>query len=312
MKSFYEKDNYTISDIQSLIQNEVEESIHLEFKEARALGKTEDCRKEIAKDISAFANSDGGIIIYGIKEENHKANSITFINGNDYSKEWLEQIINSTIQRHIPDIEIFPIRDNGDIDKSIYLLKIPKSIEAPHISKDKRFYKRFNFQSVMMEEYEIRQLYGRRIKSKLQIDNFSIRLLKADESERKIECEVTITNIGDIFESLYKVNVYFIVQEKENPNLSIQWEQIKTNYDYVRIGDRFKISVIGQAPIFPNETVNVIRFTLTIANEDLLQDHENIEVLLLYSNGEDRLKGNLKDLLKKIPPPNNESYNDEF
>src|SRR4051812_3819350 len=102
MKSFYDKEDYTIEDIESLIKNEVEESIYLDFKEARSLEKTDNKRKDISKDIASFANSDGGILIYGINEQNNKASSYSFIDGNEFTKEWLEQVINSTIQRHIP------------------------------------------------------------------------------------------------------------------------------------------------------------------------------------------------------------------
>ncbi|MFN8349444.1 MAG: ATP-binding protein [Spirosomataceae bacterium] len=136
--------------------------MYLSGLQSLRIEKNDGKRKDIiSKDVASFANSDGGIIIYGIKEENHKAHSTTFINGNEFTKEWLEQVINSTIQRHIPDVKIYPIREAGRIEKTIYIVKIPKSLEAPHISKDQRFYKRFNFMSVPMEEYEIRQLYGR-------------------------------------------------------------------------------------------------------------------------------------------------------
>jgi len=40
----YNKDNYSIDDVCNLIQNEVEENIHLDYKEARALGK-DDAKK---------------------------------------------------------------------------------------------------------------------------------------------------------------------------------------------------------------------------------------------------------------------------
>lgn len=61
---FFEKEEYTLEDIQQLIQDEIEEDIHLDYKDGRALSKEEKKRTEITKDVSAFANSAGGIIIY--------------------------------------------------------------------------------------------------------------------------------------------------------------------------------------------------------------------------------------------------------
>ena len=45
--------------------------------------------------------------------------------------------------------------------KVAYVVSIPQSIRAPHQASDKKFYKRFNFESVPMEEYEIRDLARR-------------------------------------------------------------------------------------------------------------------------------------------------------
>jgi predicted HTH transcriptional regulator len=160
MKSFYDKEDYTIDDIQALITDQVEESIYLDFKEAGALDKGEKKRLDISKDVASFANSDGGIIVYGLKEEIHVASEMSFINGNDFTKEWLEQVVNSSIQRNISGLKIYPVRKDGNINETIYIVKIPASLEAPHISKDNRYYRRHNFMSVPMEEYEVRGSYS--------------------------------------------------------------------------------------------------------------------------------------------------------
>ncbi|MCW9706022.1 AlbA family DNA-binding domain-containing protein [Fodinibius salsisoli] len=69
MEDFFDKENYNQDDINNLIKNEVEESLILEFKRAGSLSKKRKDKKEIGKDVSAVANSDGGIIIYGIAEK---------------------------------------------------------------------------------------------------------------------------------------------------------------------------------------------------------------------------------------------------
>lgn len=304
MENFYDKTDYTINDILLLVENEIEESIYLDFKEANALDKSDSKKKDVSKDVSAFANSDGGIIVYGIKEQNHKAHSLSYIDGEIFTKEWLEQLINSTIQRRISDIKIYPIRHDYKIQQTIYIVKIPKSLDAPHLSKDKRFYKRFNFESAPMEEYEIRQLYGRKSKSKLGLDGWSIvRTDKTEDADNKIKfrIETSIFNDGDIMEKDYKVNLYF---NNFNKHLNVHWQPQISNYDYTWLENgRVKISSsTSPIPIYPNETVNVLRINLDVDKEfiiDALKDLK-FELTLFYSNGEDKMEGDFNNLLQKI------------
>lgn len=300
MRKLLDKESFSEQDILSLIENEVEESIYLEFKEADALGKSDGKRKELSKDIASFANSDGGLIIYGIKEENHKAQSLSFVDGYEYTKEWLEQLINSTIQRHISGLKIFPIRFDSSIEKTVYVIQIPRSFDAPHISRDKRFYKRFNFESVYMEEYEIRQLYGRKSKSLLSIGGYLISQLDSTDDSIRLRLEASIYNDGDIPESSYKLNLYF---NNFNKHATITWDQVQGDYSYTRFEEgRVKISSSKCPTIYPTEKIDVIRVVIKIEKDFILETLEslNIELRLFYSNGEEELKGDFKEVLEKI------------
>jgi predicted HTH transcriptional regulator len=301
MKSFFEKDTYDFFDIQSLIDNQIEESIHLDFKAGAALSKQPSKKKELSKDIASFANSDGGIIIYGLSEQNHVASSFSFVEGNEFNKEWLEQLINTTINRRIDGIEIFPIREDNDFARTVYIVKIPKSFDAPHQSKDKRFYKRFNFESVMMEEYEIRQLYGRKIKSQLIIDEWSISQVKSDDKDHlDFLFSVLIYNTGDISEKNYKVNVIF---EDFDDQITLSWSRSKSHIDYTMLeSDRVKISAEANTSIFPNEAVNALRFKITIPKNSFekLSNQVQLKIYLFYNHGEDIMEANLAGLIGKV------------
>jgi predicted HTH transcriptional regulator len=64
-------DNWDESTLRFLIQNQVQESIHLDYKRSETLENTEANKNEISKDVSSFANSDGEIIVYGVEESGH-------------------------------------------------------------------------------------------------------------------------------------------------------------------------------------------------------------------------------------------------
>ncbi len=289
MNGFYNKDEYQYDDILEIINNEVEESIFLDFKSSAALSKSDNSKKEIAKDVSAFANSEGGIIIYGIDEENHKAKSISYIDGNEYTKEWLEHVINSNIQRRLSDLRIIPLREQGDIEKTIYLVKIPKSKMAPHMSKDKRYYKRFNFESVMMEEYEVRALFMQKSTSELEIASWDCRKTNTDEEEMlRYICEVDVFNSGDVSEESFKVNTIISNFPK---TMKLQWDSIQYKYQHTAMGNGVvKLSSQSSCPIYPQEYLNGFRANFEIPKiyENDLKDVE-IRIDLLYSSGSDKV-----------------------
>jgi len=150
-------------DLRSLIANRVQESIELDYKECDALGTGDGKKNEISKDVSAFANSGGGTIVYGMVEDGHVPVALdSGYNPDMISKEWLDQVINSRIQRRIDGVRINQVELSGsNLGRVAYVVSVPQSVRAPHQAADKRFYKRFNFQSVAMEEYEIRDVARR-------------------------------------------------------------------------------------------------------------------------------------------------------
>lgn len=156
--------NWTESKLQNLIASETEESLTLEYKAADALDRADQKKKEITKDVSAMANSAGGIIVYGIAENpredrRHLPERITPINRIVFPREWLEQIIQA-IRPRIGGITIHAVNlHSGETDVA-YVVEIPQSNTA-HQASDHRYYKRFNFQAVPMEDYEIRDVMFR-------------------------------------------------------------------------------------------------------------------------------------------------------
>lgn len=175
-------------DILALIQDEVKESIDLEYKECAALDSTDRKKNEISKDVSSFANSAGGTIVYGIVEDGHKPVQIDC--GFDPSittKEWLEQVINSRVQRRIDGLRINSVDlQTTAPGRVIYVVSIPQSVRTPHMASDHRFYKRFNFQSVPMEEYEVRDVARRLDTPDLRLSlSFAERLVSLQFQEGK-------------------------------------------------------------------------------------------------------------------------------
>lgn len=186
------------SDVQELIDNHQEENIILEFKRELTANS-----KEIAKDISSMANSEGGIIIYGINEDQTgKANSIEWIDIPNF-KERLENIIATTITPQV-SFKIFSIQNEGDNTKFVHLILVPKSNNLHMVVKenDNRYYKRLGRTIQRMEDSEI--------KERIQLINFNRQNINSILSLLKSEFhELTGTDL----ESIGKINYYVIPDE---------------------------------------------------------------------------------------------------
>ena len=66
----------TEDDLGLLVTNAVGESRTLEYK-SELPGRTDRDKKEFLADVSSFANTSGGDLVYGIKEDNGVATEIT-------------------------------------------------------------------------------------------------------------------------------------------------------------------------------------------------------------------------------------------
>ena len=158
--------NWDQAALERYIAAGTEENLTLDYKAGAALSREVTNRqKEIAKDVSAMANSAGGLIIYGIGEENNEGRfrpaKLAPVNRLECSRETLEQIISSNIQPRISGIKIYPVPLSSGPNDVAYVVQIPQSDTVHQVSPNKRYYKRFNFESVPMEDFEIRDVLNR-------------------------------------------------------------------------------------------------------------------------------------------------------
>ncbi|MEN0054482.1 MAG: ATP-binding protein [Mucilaginibacter sp.] len=184
--------------LKALISERTEENLHLDFKASGALDKSNSnkTKDNISKDVSAFANADGGVVIYGLKEDKenkHIVNQIEPIDRNYISKEWVEQIIQTSIQPKIEGIQIHPIEINGDKEKVVYVVEVPQSNTA-HQSNDQRYYKRHNFNNLPMYDHEIRDVRNRAAHPKIALEFEIIR--EPQDEYPKYYLNVYAKNIG--------------------------------------------------------------------------------------------------------------------
>lgn len=300
--SLLDKTDFLQIDIEELITNQLEESIILDYKGGDALQMTEHSKKELAKDVSAFANSNGGIIIYGITETDHIPTGYVYVNGDTITKEWIEQVIQTRIQRKIEGLRIFPIRWNGNNTESIYVIKIPESYDSPHMTSNKKFYKRYNFESVQMEEYEIRQAYNKTKNSKLEIDwpiivnGTTGRAYNdlIDTGEYKLWFHTV--NVGQILDKDFKLEVKVPKSIVDNEMLNrINAPKCLNNKVKFTNPTADTFMVTNESTIFPEEKYQFGYVNIRINDVELVKN-EVIETTLFFSGGTEKKQLRLEDI----------------
>ena len=243
----------TVEALNLLIKNEVQESTHLDYKASPAIDNKK--KGEIAKDISAFANSDGGIIIYGIQENEHLPVKIDEgVDHSKYTREWLEQVINSNISPIIDGIEIVQIPLSSE--RSSFVIKIPKSFRTPHQEQiSKKYYRRYNFLSQPMEDYEINEIRNRSF-TITPLVNFDINI------KHGVIVYFVISNIGKVPAE----NVFFTFSKELMWNGEERKPPILTKgIKYLPPGRTFKIRYNSSSQIFKKENESSIEFDVSVS-----------------------------------------------
>lgn len=142
------------NNMRDFIKKKKEESSILEYTSADALKNL----KELSKEVSAFANSEGGLLIIGISEEEKGGKiypkEITWSSGS-VSREALDQSFNDNIDPPVKGLKILPVRKNKTSLEVIFLVDVPKSKDIPHAVRPSNFYKRLNFVKQPMNRDEI-------------------------------------------------------------------------------------------------------------------------------------------------------------
>src|SRR5215217_2130945 len=156
--------------LDQLINDQVEENPELEYKASAGLQKDDKKVMEMTKDVSALANSNGGIIIYGIGEDQmnrHLPGKIDPLDRKLVSKEWIEQVLNAKIRPRIHGLKINVAVIDGDA--VVYILEVPKG-DTAHQAEDKRYYRWHNFMVEPLFDHEIRDIMGRQKDADVMLD----------------------------------------------------------------------------------------------------------------------------------------------
>lgn len=137
-----------------------QESFRLEFKSARIFEKKEKAVQELSQEASAFANSEGGVILIGMEErkegKTRVADKIIGIDPNEITPEWLQQVLESNLSPFLPGIRVFRVCFSGNNSGKVgYSILIPQGTTA-YQANDMKYYGRSEYEKKALPDHEIR------------------------------------------------------------------------------------------------------------------------------------------------------------
>ncbi|MCU5584565.1 ATP-binding protein [Bacillus toyonensis] len=149
-------DQVTLEDIQNLVDEGVMENRLLDYKRDIPDNIRGDYKREFCKDIVAFANTEGGTLIYGIEEiEDSQPNIVGVeISNIDTFLQQATSVIRTNIEPALYDFKFNPI-PIGQENKYVLCIDISKSWAGPHAVKvgdfTYRFFTRVNTSNVGLD-----------------------------------------------------------------------------------------------------------------------------------------------------------------
>ncbi len=150
------------ADLQRLIDDGVPEGRETDYKLELAVA-TDQEKKEFLADVSSFANTVGGVLYIGIREENLLPVELTglAVADQDIEIQRLENLLRNGLEPRLPGINILPIRLSSS--RLVIVLEIPQSWVLPHrvsLKGHDKFYARNSGGKYPVDVAELRSLFA--------------------------------------------------------------------------------------------------------------------------------------------------------
>jgi hypothetical protein len=155
-------DAVTYADIEMLVAQQVREGRTIEFKR-ESVGPRDEDKREFLADVSAFANTLGGDILYGVAEVGGVATELCplALSDTDVEIRRLEDILRSGLEPRLPRCDVRWV--HNEQGAGAILVRIPRSWAAPHrviFREHSKFYARNSAGKYPLDVAELRAAFN--------------------------------------------------------------------------------------------------------------------------------------------------------
>ncbi len=132
----------------------------------------------ISKQVSAFANADGGKIFLGIQDDGTPDEGIPIDFKRGGTRSWLEDVVQDSVSPRLMSFNVFEVQPSlagSPIapGHAVYVIEIYESPTPPYQAKDQRYYLRIAGKSRPMRHVHIEDVFRRARFPKMELARFA-------------------------------------------------------------------------------------------------------------------------------------------
>jgi len=244
---------------------------------------------KLATELSALANNGGGTIFIGITASRRVLKELSPVNAELFSpihQGFLSDKINPELKFEINTIEI-------EQKNSVIVLHVESQAGLPYMAPDNRFYKKQDYNTVLLNENELRGLYLRGSMPKVEF--YAIQnpngIPTLENGRFKIVNfypRFLIKNSGNEIEATYKIELHVptAINNQNFDSLQRYFSRMESHNTVY--------SIPNSDPLFQNELATAIdaNFMITADNYRIFKEME-LKIKIYYSKGMNESSVNL-------------------
>jgi hypothetical protein len=289
-----------IADVQDILALKgKEEDLFLEVKRA-TVPMSQDDKENLAIALSGFANSAGGVLIFGLvaaKKGGDGADVIEKVaplNDLDRFLPEVQSLIGKAVVPLVEGVEVKSVRYRTDHRRGFAVILVPESDRGPHRAMLKgtcrQYYKRSGDSFYVMEHFDLADMFGRRRRPELRfywrVGHVSRHGSTPGERRFGFALIIGVENVGrgnarfplfDIQEIVGASIFEYGVDGNRNHGLPIRrsdrWPNVTFaggSNDVIHPGTKLDVTALGRFEVTElNPTMPDIKLKLTLAAEDL-------------------------------------------
>ncbi|SMF40556.1 AlbA family DNA-binding domain-containing protein [Pseudobacteriovorax antillogorgiicola] len=280
----------------------VREDLHLDFKRKahpREVRLSDEDRKNYSKALSGFANSDSGIIIWGIGapgsgNSERTKHPIHYVRG---FAEYLDSYISRLVSPSVEGAENLVIFEDERRDLGYVVSYIPKSSRAPHRAESeglKHYYMRYGESFKIAEHFELEFIFGKRNIPEIGVFwGVEVEHVEADTSNgNHYDCllRIGVTNQGKAIAKYVclrmrydSISFYQVDQDLKSDLIHYSRPHKASRENFYSITARALQGMV----IYPGDYTNFFSFRFSCTDKDLM--NQNMPIFESYYDlfGED-------------------------